>query len=153
MAGLLLHAVAGMPAGGFRSSHSAAAPLLPPSTHRTPLTPRSWRCCRLARVALLCLQGWVHCRETHNCHVPVGYFVETFAKNVLAIVGASIQRSEGQEFNLCMFSLPFPWPEFDSVRVLACGWDCSSELCHNQKIQALRLPPTSLIGANRRLIS
>ena len=115
MAGLLLYAVAGIPAGGFCSSHPAAAPLLPPSTHRTPLTPRSWRCCRLARVARLCLQEYDRCREEHYCHAPVGIVVETFAKNLLAIVGASIERSEGQEFKLCMFSLPFPWPEFVSV--------------------------------------
>ena len=39
MAGLLLHAVAGMPASGSCNSHSAAVPLLSPSTPRTPLTP------------------------------------------------------------------------------------------------------------------
>ena len=98
MAGLLLHAVAGMLAGGFCSSHFAAVPLLPPSTRRTPWTPRSLCCCRLARVALLCLQGCGHRRGAHCCYVPVGYFVEAFAKNLLAVVGASIQRSEGQEF-------------------------------------------------------
>ena len=133
MAGLLLHAVAGMPAGGFCSSHFAAVPLLPPSTRRTPLTPRSLCCCRLARVALLCLlQGWVHSRDAHCCHVPVGYFVEAFANNLLAVVGASIKRSEGQEFNSCMCSLPFPCPVFDFFRVLGSGWDCSLELCNNK---------------------
>ena len=57
MAGLLLHAMAGTPAGGFCFSHFAAVPLLPPSTPRAPSLSLSLCCGCLARVAFLVFKG------------------------------------------------------------------------------------------------
>ena len=83
MAGLLLHAVAGMPASGSCTSHSATVPLLSPSTPRTPLTPS------LFALSLSC------CLCTSLVFSEDGQFVETLVAATfwVAALSRSLRRT------------------------------------------------------------
>ena len=83
MAGLLLHAMARMPAGGSCSSHFAAVPLLPPSTPGTLLSPP------LVALPLPCL-----CRTSWSSSRARG-FVEAHAAVAfrLAILLRALRRT------------------------------------------------------------
>ena len=81
MAGLLLHAMAGKPAGGICISHFAAASLLPPSTQRIP----SWPSLVALLSSLSCGSSWsslesVYQKRRVMLSCPCGYIVEAFAK-------------------------------------------------------------------------